>query len=115
MSDLIIYDKDEKLTKKEGEKIYKSNENMRTISDVMEDRNFRKLFDENFNDWNDIKSVVMLMKTYQLIENSNENLDKHQKLYLLNSLIKDSDCRNKIAIEFNNWIKKDNSQKNLLE
>ena len=115
MSDLVIYNKDEKLTKKEGEKIYKTNENMRAICDIMEDRKFRKLFDENFNDWNDIKSVVMLMKTYQLIENSNENLDKHQKLYLLNSLIKDSEYRHKIAIEFNNWVKKDISQKHLLE
>lgn len=38
------------------------------IGDVMNQTQFRKLFNENFNDMTETKSVILLMKLYQFLE-----------------------------------------------
>lgn len=35
---------------------------------IMDDPDFRKFFDQNFNEWGDIKAIIMLMKAYSLID-----------------------------------------------
>ena len=61
----------------------------------MNDPKFRSLFDEYFNDWNDIKTILMIMKVYQNIEQNqtNKNLSKTEIIGTVQQIIKDSDMR----------------------
>lgn len=114
MSELVLFeDKNTKKASKKGREIYETNENMKTLADIMENTDFKKLLYNNFNNWDDIKTIIMLMKTYQLIEMNNPDINKFQKLYILNTVIKNGEYRNNIAREFQNWIK--SSHQNMLK
>ena len=41
---------------------------MKKLSVIMEDSEFRNFFNEYFNNWDDIKAILMIMKMYQLIK-----------------------------------------------
>ena len=36
------------------------------MGEIMSDPEFRKFFDENFNNWNDVKTVIMFMKNISI-------------------------------------------------
>ena len=40
-----------------------------TIIDLMNQKDFRMLFESQFNDFSEIKSVILIMKTYHYLEN----------------------------------------------
>jgi hypothetical protein len=46
----------------------KSFDALEVIADVMNNDNFRRLFNENFNSMPETKSVVLMMKLYQFLE-----------------------------------------------
>ena len=65
----------------------------------MEHPEFRKLFDENFSNWNNIKNILMFLKLYQEIEKlSPVELNGYQKLSILDSIIKDRELRHDICM-----------------
>lgn len=50
------------------------------IGDVMNQTQFRKLFDENFNDMTETKSVILLMKLYQFLEIMHQERNKFMRV-----------------------------------
>ena len=79
--------------------MYKQNENYRTITNCMEHPEFRKLFDDNFSNWDNIKNILMFLKLYQEIEKlSPVELNRYQKLSILDSIIKDRELRHDICM-----------------
>ena len=79
------------------------------MTNLMSDENFRQFFDKYFNDWNDVKTVIMFMKTYQFIEN--EYIKKEQKIpdnnkmaIIIRNMISDSNYRQFMAKNMINFI-----------
>ena len=101
--------------RKIGEKTYQENKVMSLIADVMSDCKFRNLFDEYFNDWNDIKTILMIMKVYQNIEISktNENLDKVEIIGAVQNIIKNSETRLSVVNAMDNFMKTDIKKQNI--
>jgi len=92
-----------------GVKTYKNNEVMRLISDVMSDTNFRELFDKNFNTWDDVKAILMIMKLYQNIEiehikNKGVPPDKMTILGAVKEVIQDTDLRLSVVNAMTNFM-----------
>ncbi len=46
------------------------------LTNIMSNRNFQDFFNQYFNDWEDVKTSIMFMKTYQFIDN------KYQEIHL---------------------------------
>jgi hypothetical protein len=66
----------------------------------MEHPEFRKLFDENFSNLDNIKNILMFLKLYQEIEKlSPVELNGYQKLSILDSIIKDRELRHNICMK----------------
>lgn len=108
MSDLVtLYVPKSTLTtcldeaEKNGKKLYKQNKNYQLIANCMEHPEFRKLFDDHFSTWDNVKNILMFLKLYQKIEKSSPvELNGYQKLSILDGIMKDSDLRHKICKEF---------------
>lgn len=77
----------------EGNKLYKMNSNMRDLLDLMQDDKFRRVFTTHFNTWDDVKTVIILMKVYELIEQNYPKLSPKARLYILNEAIKNANTR----------------------
>lgn len=83
---------------------------MEKLSLIMSDPEFREFYDEYFQSWSDIKSVVMLMNTYALIDNQYQKRYPGQKLppeQIVESarrLIMNSDYRKLIVDSMENFI-----------
>jgi 2C-methyl-D-erythritol 2,4-cyclodiphosphate synthase len=80
------------------------------VGDIMEDETFRTFFKKYFDDWDDVVSAVMLMKTYYILSEKNKGLRKDVKVEALREYMRDSDFRHNLAnsmCEFMN-VKKNN-------
>lgn len=87
-------------SEKIGKQLYKTNESYRTIANVMEHPEFRKFLDSHFNDWCDVKTILMFLKIYKGIEKvSPVELNGYQKLSILDGIMKDRELRRKICKE----------------
>ena len=116
MSDLIVNNN--------NKKNFHKNIYVNKIIDLMENEEFRDFFDENFDNWMDIKASIMFMKTYQTLdetyqkETGGEKLDRENMLFLMDSMIKDPKYRKSMVdemIEFsdNKKLKKIKKGKNI--
>ena len=102
-------DRDE--LKKHGEKTYEENKVMALIADIMSDSKLRSLFDEHFNDWNDIKTILMIMKVYQSIENQGKNkLDKKELIGAVQKIIMNGDMRHNVVNAMDSFMNADFKQ-----
>ena len=80
------------------------------IIDIMRQDEFRKLFDKCFNDISEIKSILVIMKTYQYLENvfEKKNKSKPSREFMyqgIRKLMADSEARQFLVnstIEFMN-------------
>ena len=89
---------------KSGKYLYKQNDNYRTIANCMEHPEFRKLFDDQFSSWDNVKNILMFLKLYQEIEKSSSfELNEYQKLSILNNIMKDRELRHGICQKVNNY------------
>lgn len=120
MSDLVtLYVPPSKLTtcleqsEQIGKRLYKQNENYRTIANVMEHPEFRNFFKKYFSEWDNVKTVLMFLKIYEEIEKvSPIELNGYQKLSILDAIMKDRELRREICREVTERTKDIN---NLLE
>jgi len=100
-----------------GKKVYKTKQNMKELIDIMENPQFKDFFDKHFNNWDDIHTVTILMLSIKYIDDyndiyntSNKNLNKFQKIGLLDNILSDSKQRkllfqhftHKLNLEFDN-------------
>ena len=93
-------------SEKNGKKLYKKNKNYRTIANCMEHPEFRKIFNEYFNDLDDLKTLLVFLKLYQGIENASlVELNGYQKISILDSIIKDRKLRRQICKEVSDKTK----------
>lgn len=87
-----------------GKKIYYTQENMRQLAIIMENPIFIDFFNKNFKTQDDINTVVMLMNTYNYINNmckcneSYNNLNIFHKISILSFILKNPKTR-KIMVE----------------
>jgi hypothetical protein len=86
-----------------GRKLYHSNENMKNIANVMENPEFAKFFDTYFQDWNDVKSIVMLMKVYQKLHIHFGDLNGYQRLAMVYEAMGNSKTRQLICENTTKW------------
>lgn len=77
----------------EGRQIYQENDFYRTLGNVMEHPEFRKLFGEYVADPVDLRAVMMYMKIYLDVESGDPSLTGYQKLSLVKKAIGDTDTR----------------------
>lgn len=67
------------------------------VGDIMEDETFRIFFKKYFDDWDDVVSAVMLMKTYHILSEKNKELRKDVKVEALREYMRDPDFRHNLA------------------
>ena len=98
-------------------KIQKKNTNFFIdLYKLMNNQEFREFYNKHFTVWNNIDTIIMYFKLYEIIEISffkkfNRNITKKEILFILNNIIKNNVLR-KIVI--NNYILfKDSEQKYL--
>lgn len=49
-----------------------------SIMELMHNDQFRRLFDSHFNDYTDIQTIILIMKTYQYLEELYINMTGHK-------------------------------------
>lgn len=93
-----------KILDNKGRKVYKKKKNMRELLDVMTNDSFKSFFDDNFQSWDDIRTVVILMSTLRYIDKctKDKNLNKYQQLALLETILSNSENRSLIFKYFTN-------------
>lgn len=87
----------------QGEKIYNEGGNLKMIVDLMENKQFREFYDENFKSLSDVKIVVLFLKMYERLEELNPNLTKYEKISLLSKIINNFETRKYVINELSNW------------
>ena len=92
---------------------------MKNIANVMENPEVKDFFKKYFKDWTDVKSMVMLMKVYEKLDENFDDLNGYQKLALLYEIIGDSKSRQHVCESMTNWVDKTSCvcsrEKNLLD
>lgn len=53
-----------------------SNHPITKVSKLMSNGDFREIFDKYFSDWDDIKVIIMIMKTYDFIDKEYSKITK---------------------------------------
>ena len=116
---LVLYENDKK-TYQEGTLIYKENEFMRDLYDMMSNDRFRNFIDKYLNEWNSIKSVIMFIKLFETIEYEyfekfKEPITKELMLVTIKKLFEDKDLRKIILKSYDDFqsIKKTKNKKYL--
>lgn len=93
---------------REGMKLYRKNKHFKNLMNVMEHPEFKLFFDSYFNNWEQIKSMVMFMKTYRSIDNPDgEKLNGYQKIAFMKKLYDDRDTRKNIIDSMVEWSSND--------
>ena len=104
MSQLMIpklYDYEDKFAsylEQDGIKLYDSNKNYKNIANVMENDEFRKLYNNFFDDPVDMKMIISFMKVYEHIEKTSQvPLSRYQKISIMDKMFKNRDIRREIV------------------
>jgi hypothetical protein len=83
---------------------------MSKLGKLMNDPNFKQFFVEYFKDWTDVKTAIMLMKTYAFIDdeyykNTGKKMAPEEVINILKKMIQDKDCRQFLVEEMSEFIK----------
>ena len=89
---------------KTGKKIYKENPTFAAVANAMEHPLFREIYNEHFQDWDNVKVLLMFMKTYELIEKNDETLNPYQKIAILKHIATQSDLRKYMVKCMSSWV-----------
>jgi hypothetical protein len=90
---------------------------------IMGDQKTRSYIDEFFGNWDEIKTVMMFIKVYQVVDNqllSNGKQFKNPEtrrsfiIGIVKELITDSNCRQEIIANMTRFMENDFTQCNLL-
>lgn len=99
-----------------GEKNLKNNRFFQFIDVMMNDPKMRSFFDEFFSDWDDIKTTIMIMKAYQVIDikikeletesSKSITVDMRRKMMIgiIKEMIADSECRQELVKNMNQFM-----------
>jgi hypothetical protein len=83
---------------------------MSKLGKLMNDPNFKQFFVEYFKDWTDVKTSIMLMKTYAFIDdeyykNTGVKMAPEEVINILKKMIQDKECRQFLVEEMSEFIK----------
>lgn len=99
-----------------GEKSLKNNRFFQFMDILMNDDNLRGFIDDFFSDWDDVKTSILMMKTYQMIDMEIKNLeqsgslqigsDNRRKLIigLVKEMMTNSECRQELVRNMNQFM-----------
>jgi hypothetical protein len=113
VNNLTFNQKSQETLIKTGQKSLKTNRFFQFIDIIMNDEKLRGFIDEFFDDWDDVKTSILVMKTYQIIDlelkrienigNYKINMDNRRKLMigLIKEMMTDSECRQELVRNMN--------------
>lgn len=85
-----------------GRGIYANHNFYRSLTNLLENPEFKILFRDHFGSWKDIEVFVMFLKLYEKIGDQFPNFSGYQKIYLVKSLIENANARKIICAEVRN-------------
>ena len=102
---------------KEGEKILNENVFFNDLDNIMKDKNFKYFYNTYFNDFTDIKVIIMYMKLYETIqieykEKNNCDIEKELLAYIIKELMNNENSRKKIFGSYHNFMENNHEQNN---
>ncbi len=83
----------------DGKKIYKSNDFMRSLANLMEHPEFGPLIKQYFDSWENIQLFMGFLKLYEKIGDQFPEFNGYQKLSMVKSLIGNSHARQIVCDE----------------
>jgi hypothetical protein len=115
MKKTTVYSYDDiEIYTKLGKDTIRNNKFYNILNYIMNHLVFRSFIDEYFSDWNDVKTTMMFIKTYQTVDrnihllerNSNKKFNNRDHLItgIIKNLIENSNTRKKIVDNMNNWV-----------
>lgn len=94
-----LYEAEEK-----GRHLYKTNENYRTLANIMEHPEFRKFYDTHMNDPLSLQTVLMFLKVYESIEKKSKiSITPYQKLAILHEIFICPELRQQVVTGITSW------------
>jgi hypothetical protein len=99
-----------------GEKSLVNNRFFQFIDTMMNDTKMREFFDEFFGDWDEIKTTIMVMKAYQVIDHKIKQLEFEKKKLLpveirrkmmigiMKEMLTTSECRQELVKNMNEFM-----------
>ena len=100
----------------EGNQIYKENDFLRDLYNMMTDNNFRLFVNKYLDKWDNIKNIILFIKLFETIEKEyfkifKKNISKQEMLYSIKHLFSDNDLRKVILKSYDNFQKYNNNEK----
>ena len=99
-----------------GDKSLKNNRFFQFMDILMNDENLRGFIDDFFSDWDDVKTSILMMKTYQMIDSEMKNMEESGKLQigqthrrkliigLVKEMMTNSECRQELVRNMNQFM-----------
>mgnify|MGYP006106275537 FL=1 len=86
---------------KKGKKLIKNNAFFKDLSDIMSDKKVTRFFDKYFKNMDSIKTTVIYMKLFRLLQDkyktlSDDELSKYVNIYILHQVMTTNDVRCKL-------------------
>lgn len=102
-----IYEDNKKNIIKQGEKIYKDNDYISKIWDIMSDNTFSSFFDSYLNNYSDVQVAMVFFNLYKTIKEQynqvfNKNITREEMVYMLRSIMRDNFMRKYFIQDANN-------------
>ena len=90
------------------------------LSNLMNNHEFRTFFDSYFENWDDVKTVVMFMKTYEMIDNEYSRkfgckIEPTKMSKILKEMMSKSDYRRMIVGKMMHFMKDVNHMQNKID
>lgn len=90
-----------------GQRLYRRNQHLRRLANVMEHPEFRQFYDTYLQDWHNAKAMLIFMKLYEAVEKRSERpLTPYQKLAVVQELYDNSYLREQICQSNQLWLEK---------
>ena len=103
-ADLVLLNNNKNTINKmeqEGEKLVENNKFFKDLATIMKNKDVKMFFDKYFTDMNSIKSTVIYMKVFRLLEEkykslSEKELSEYVNIYLLHRAMTTDHLRTKL-------------------
>lgn len=99
MFNLISYNFDYNKTNIKGKQLYKNNDFLKSLVNIMENSEFKNFVSLYVKDWSDFKIIMLYIKLYEIIEQKGY-FTVYQKLYILQKIFEDKNLRKEAINKF---------------
>jgi hypothetical protein len=100
---------------KNGKEIIEENDFFRELNSIMNNNEFRIFYNKYFNDFSDIKVMVLYMKLYETIQKeykdkNGNDIENEMLVFIMKELMNDNSTRKSILNSFQSYIDGQNSK-----